>query len=71
MTTDTIEITINGFKETVQKNTTIRSLIFSAKEQDRHLIVEHNGRFVYPRDYDKIKTAAGDRIEIIHPNFGG
>ncbi|MEJ2660007.1 MAG: MoaD/ThiS family protein [Desulfobacteraceae bacterium] len=38
---------------------------------DPDLIVELNGRFVYPRDYATTIVGAGDRLEFINPNFGG
>lgn len=41
------------------------------QEMDRDLIVEHNGRFVFPQDYAVIQVAPSDRVEFIHPNFGG
>ena len=46
-------------------------LIKQLGEEDAHLIVEKNGRFVYPRDYGSTSLAEGDRIEFINPNFGG
>jgi len=30
-----------------------------------------NGRVVKPKDYEKIEVVAGDRLEIVHPVFGG
>jgi sulfur carrier protein ThiS len=38
---------------------------------DPDLIVEYNGRFVFSQDYAAIRVAPDDRIEFIHPNFGG
>jgi thiamine biosynthesis protein ThiS len=67
----TIEVIINGLKETVSENVTITQLIVRFKEGDVDLIVEHNGRFVYPRKYEELALSAGDRIEFINPNFGG
>jgi len=67
----TIEVIINGIKETLAENTTISQLIVGYKEGDVDLIVERNGRFVYPRSYEKIILLNDDRIEFINPNFGG
>jgi thiamine biosynthesis protein ThiS len=67
----TIDVIINGFKETLAENTTISQLIVEYKEGDDNLIVEHNGRFVYPRKYEEIILLNDDRIEFINPNFGG
>ena len=66
-----IEVIIYGLKETVTENTTISQLIIQYKERDAALIVEHNGRFVYPGKYGESILLIGDRIEFINPNFGG
>jgi thiamine biosynthesis protein ThiS len=67
----TIEVIVNGIKETLAENTTISQLIVGYKEGDVDLIVERNGRFVYPRNYAEIILLNDDRIEFINPNFGG
>jgi len=66
-----IRITVNGAPEDVPKSATLSDLIRIFQEMDRDLIVEHNGRFVFPQDYAAAQVAAGDRVEFIHPNFGG
>lgn len=66
-----IEVTINGLKAKIPKNITIAQLIVELKEDDVHLIVEHNGQFVYPQRYARTIVSNGDRIEFINPNFGG
>jgi thiamine biosynthesis protein ThiS len=66
-----IEVTINGIKERIPKDITIAQLIAELKEDDVHLIVEHNGQFVYPQKYARTVVSKGDRIEFINPNFGG
>lgn len=30
-----------------------------------------NGRVIKPKDYEKIEVVAGDRLEVVHPVFGG
>jgi thiamine biosynthesis protein ThiS len=66
-----IQITVNGLPEEVPSSATLLDLIESFQEMDRDLIAEHNGRFVFPHDYAAIQVAPGDRVEFIHPNFGG
>ncbi len=66
-----IEIIVNGFVENVQKDYTIIRLIEHCREGDSHLIVEHNGRFVFPQQYSRTQLSAGDRVEFINPNLGG
>jgi thiamine biosynthesis protein ThiS len=66
-----VEITINDVIERVPLNSTLQTIIFSFGEADPDLIVEMNGRFVYPREYAVRTVKTGDRLEFINPNFGG
>jgi len=66
-----ITVIVNGFTEKIPEHVSISFLIAHFKEGDTDLIVEHNGRFVYPHDYERIILSEGDRIEFINPNFGG
>lgn len=66
-----IKISVNGHEETVHASSTLADLIRRFKEYDADLIVEHNGRFVYPRKYAEVTLKDGDIIEFINPNIGG
>ena len=66
-----IEIVVNGFIENIPQDFTISRLIEHCREGDFHLIVEHNGRFVFPQQYSVTRLNDGDRIEFINPNLGG
>lgn len=66
-----IRITVNGAPEDVPASATLADLIDRFNEIDPDLIVEHNGRFVFPQEYTVVRVAAADRVEFIHPNFGG
>ncbi|MCU0602908.1 MAG: sulfur carrier protein ThiS [Desulfobacterales bacterium] len=66
-----IPITVNGLPENVPSSATLADLIGLFDEMDRDLIVEHNGRFVFPQEYAATRVAPADRVEFIHPNFGG
>jgi thiamine biosynthesis protein ThiS len=66
-----MEIMVNGFREKVPEKATIARLIVHFDEKDAHMIVEHNGRFVYPQEYEKTVVFPGDEIEFINPDFGG
>ena len=66
-----IEIIVNGLQEKVPENSTIFHLIDLFEEGDVHLIVEHNGHFLFPQQYAITKVAEGDRVEFVNPNFGG
>jgi thiamine biosynthesis protein ThiS len=67
----TIQITVNGMSEEVQEDATLVFLIEHFQEADPALIVEHNGRYVYARQYGTIRVSPNDRLEFIHPDFGG
>jgi len=64
-------IILNGLKEEVAENITIQACIEFVKEGDPDLIVEHNGRYVYPKDYPNRILKQNDIIEFINPNLGG
>ena len=66
-----IEIIVNGLEERVPADSTVSNLIEFFKEADAHLIVEYNGQFLYPQQYETTFVVDGDRIEFINPNFGG
>ena len=71
MANSEIEITLNGMKERVPPGTTISDLIRHVGETDKHLVVEHNNRFVHGYAYPSTTLDDGDRVEFINPDFGG
>ena len=66
-----LKITVNGLADAAASGSTVETLIVRFGERDPGLIVEVNGRFIYPRDYGRVKIRSGDRLEMIHPAFGG
>jgi thiamine biosynthesis protein ThiS len=66
-----IEITINDLPEQVVVDSSLEYLVGHFGEADPDLIVELNGRFVYPKAYADTVVRDGDRLEFINPNFGG
>jgi hypothetical protein len=68
---DKIEVMINGFREKVPNGASITELILKYDEVDSAMMVEQNGRYVYPQDYDITQPEAEDVLEFIHPDFGG
>jgi thiamine biosynthesis protein ThiS len=68
---ETIQVTINGFEEKVKKGSSITELIQKYDEMESAMMVERNGKFVYPQNYDTTLPEAGDALEFIHPDFGG
>ena len=67
----TIQITVNGMTEAVPENATLELLIERFQEADPALIVELNGRYIYAREYSTTRVSQDDRVEFIHPDFGG
>jgi thiamine biosynthesis protein ThiS len=64
-------IQLNGIEEIIPEEMTIKALIEWAKEGDPHLIVEQNGKYIYPSAYDSQPVFENDAIEFINPNLGG
>lgn len=66
-----IRIIVNGMEEEVPEGATLSFLIEHFQEKDPALIVEHNGRFIFPKDYSTTTVSPNDRVEFINPDFGG
>ncbi|MBM3298478.1 MAG: sulfur carrier protein ThiS [Deltaproteobacteria bacterium] len=67
-----MRFTFNGFPEEINGcELTIQDLLDKSQEDDPGVIVELNGAFVYRRDFRTVKIREGDRVEFIHPSFGG
>ncbi|MFH0821279.1 MAG: sulfur carrier protein ThiS [Pseudomonadota bacterium] len=62
----------NGFTEECDENAmTVQELLEKVQEDDPAVIVEVNGRYVYRKDFNSLVVTDGDRVEFIHPSFGG
>ena len=68
---EVIEIRVNDLPERVPVGSSLETLIHDLNERDPDLVVELNGRFIYPRNYATTIVGAGDEIEFMNPNFGG
>jgi thiamine biosynthesis protein ThiS len=68
---DNIEIVLNGLKTKIAPNISIAQLICSMNEHDLQIIVECNGKFIFPQKYSSTLIYDGDNIELINPDFGG
>lgn len=67
-----MKILFNGFTEEFEvSDLTIRDILDLTNEDDPGVIVEVNGRYVYRRDFNSVRIVDGDRVEFIHPSFGG
>ncbi|MCA1906477.1 MAG: MoaD/ThiS family protein [Desulfarculus sp.] len=68
---ETIEVVVDGFVDRIPVGTSISQLIARHRAQHKDLVVELDGRFVYPADYEATFPSHGARVEFIHPAFGG
>lgn len=67
-----LQIKFNGFPENFDVTVlTVQDLLDVTKEDDPAVIVEINGRFIYRKDFNTVLINEGDRVEFIHPSFGG
>jgi sulfur carrier protein len=66
-----MRVVVNGFTEELKPGTRLQQLIEQQHDQSPSLIAEVNGRFIYPRNYLTLEINDGDRVELIHPAFGG
>jgi len=62
---------VNGIAEKVPRGKSLAWLVATSEEKDANMIVERNGVFVYPQQYDSVFVEDGDTIEFINPDFGG
>jgi thiamine biosynthesis protein ThiS len=67
-----VNFVFNGFPEVLDgSELTVQDLLDRTNEDDPAVIVEINGRFVYRKDFRTFTIKEGDRVEFIHPSFGG
>jgi thiamine biosynthesis protein ThiS len=66
-----IDVVVNGRPERVPADSTIAALVRRFEGGSGPLVVERNGRFIFPADYGSTVVAPGDRLEMVHPAFGG
>jgi thiamine biosynthesis protein ThiS len=67
-----LKFVFNGFPEEITgRELTVQELLDQTQEDNPAVIVEINGRFVHRRDFKTRIIAEDDRVEFIHPSFGG
>ena len=67
-----MKIIFNGYPEEFEGcNLTVQDLLDQTQEDDPAVIVEINGRFVHRKDFAVRNIEEEDRVEFIHPSFGG
>lgn len=67
-----MKFVLNGFPEEIAESAiSIQELLDRNNEDDPAVIVEVNGRFIHRKDFRTTFIEEGDRVEFIHPSFGG
>jgi thiamine biosynthesis protein ThiS len=67
-----LKFILNGYPEDFEGAVlTIQVLLETLQEDDPGVIVEINGQFIHRQHFQSRFINEGDRVEIIHPSFGG
>jgi len=65
-----MRVTVNGQERDLAAGSSVRDLLLGDREPVGHVVVEVNREYL-PRDQYGVRLREGDRVEIIHPAFGG
>ncbi len=66
-----MHLLVNGERREVAGGFTIRDLLELDGEVANHVLVEVNGEYLPTPRYAERVLVDGDRVEIVHPAFGG
>lgn len=66
-----MRVTINEHDQQVPSGSSVADLIRRFESPEAVLIVEVDGRYVHPRDYERRIIAEGENVDMYHPIFGG
>lgn len=66
-----ITIILDGLPEEVPPGLSVAQLVDIKNAHHMELIVELDGRFVHPRNYESTILRPGVRVELLLPAFGG
>jgi thiamine biosynthesis protein ThiS len=66
-----VTIIIDGERREVPEGATVAEVLRMLSEPALHILVELNGTHVPPERQGETRIEPGDRLEIIHPAFGG
>jgi thiamine biosynthesis protein ThiS len=70
MSTDRIEIFLNGDSRQVGRDATLTALL-DELGLTAGVLIEYNDRPLLPKEWPDVRLAAGDRVEIIRIVAGG
>ena len=66
-----MHLLVNGERREVRSGLTIKELLDQDGEPASHVLVEVNGEYLPARQCGDRVLVDGDRVEIIHPAYGG
>lgn len=66
-----IETTINGEQRQVPENLTLRELLQHLKLGEERVAIERNRKIVSREEWERVRVAAGDQLEIVTFVGGG
>ena len=66
-----VQIYLNGEPRTALGGQPLADLIGSLGLSPQSALVEHNGRALFRSDWDQVRLAEGDRLEILRVVAGG
>ena len=66
-----VQVHLNGEPHTVPVDQTLPDLIASLGLPPQAALIEYNGQALFRADWDRIRLADGDRLEILRVVAGG
>ena len=66
-----MQILLNGKSRGLESATTIEALLRELGLDGRPVLVEHNRKALFPREFASVEVRSGDEIEIIELAAGG
>lgn len=66
-----MKLVLNGEPREVEEATSVDELLRFLGFADTPVVVEHNGRALFPREFAETRLDEGDRLEIVRVVAGG
>ena len=66
-----MKIVVDGLPKEVPDGATLVVVLHLLGEAAEHALIEVNGAYVHPGEFEILILKPGDRLEVIYPAFGG
>ncbi len=66
-----MKILLNGKEHPLEQKMSVSELLASMNLSDKPVVVEHNQKALFPREYQQTTLNEGDQVEIISIAAGG